>query len=403
MPADTQEFPRPRSLSPQLLKDVWAASRDAGKKPAAPGIDGLRARQFGNNLEQNLSRIAKQLQLGEYHFSRLRPVPVPKSNDQFRLICVPTVADRLVQRAIRYRLEQNDRLGVVTGVNYGFIRGQGGVKAALDEAIRRRTRNEWVLKTDIQSFFDRIERPRLKQAVKSKLRSNSLVPLLWRVIDCEAASREFKRFGIRAGYGLRQGMPLSPLLSNFVLSDFDRKVSRAGIDLLRYADDLIVFGPSRKALETALEMIAEELGKLGHEIPPPGKDSKTQLVPPQQPVEFLGLEICYKDTAGRYVARIPKRSKKRILARISEEFSGENALREFPDFRSFCVRLAGVPMAYRGAFGEAEDWERFEPELRGACDAVLAGVFATIFGGAAVRSLDKQKKKFLGLSGLDYD
>ena len=201
-------------LTRDALLHVWRASRDAGSSPGAKGIDGLTARQFGENRDHHLSRIVEDLKSGSYRFADLRPFFIPKKSGKFRVICVPTVTDRLVQRVIIGQLTRNDRFHLINPVSFGFVKGRG-VHAAIAEAIKRRADREWVLKTDIQSFFDRIDRTKLKELIKRRLRNHSLIPLLCDAVDCEVRARtqldrrRLQELGIHGGRGLRQGCHLS--------------------------------------------------------------------------------------------------------------------------------------------------------------------------------------------------
>lgn len=403
MPPDTAQPPRPsRIITPAVLLQAWQESRDSSAKPGAKGIDGLTGRQFNENRELQFSRIIEDIKRGSYSFSDLRPFFIPKKSGKLRVICVPTVKDRLVQRVMIEALTRKDRFHLLNPVSFGFIRGKG-VRAAIDEAIDRRAKREWVLKTDIQSFFDTINRPQLKELVARRLRGHSLVPLLCDAIDCEVRAKtktdrvRLQQLQIHPGRGLRQGMPLSPLLSNLVLAGFDRAAQSRGHDIMRYADDLILFGESKSQLEDGFTFLVQELKKVGHSVPAPGVDSKTEFIDPKKPVEFLGMEIVHKETLSRYVCRIPKAVRKRILSNIVSENTVETALRDKETFDGLCKRLSGLPSAYRSAFRQAEDWPNFEPEILQACNKALAQVFVSIFGSRAVDALPPAVRQFLGI------
>lgn len=404
MPADTS-YPRAvRVLTRDNLLRTWRGSRDATKKPGAKGVDGISARQFKANLEFHLDRILLDVKRSSYRYSRLRPFFIPKKNGR-RVICVPTIADRLVQRTVAQYLAKVDRLRLLNEVSYGFIL-ERGVAKAVKEAKAIRTSREWVLKTDIQSFFDRIDRTKLKEQIRRRLGRHSLVPFLSAAVDCELRpaspeeAKELKSLGIRVGLGLRQGMPLSPLLANLCLADFDRAAIAAKYKIIRYADDLILFGDSRAEVEDGYNFIADELKKVGHSIPCPGPGSKTEFVAPKQPVEFLGLEIVHKETAGGYVCRIPKSVKAGILSDIADKSSLANAIKGGSTFNDVRSRLAGLPNSYASAFQLAEDWHSFEPQVMAACSNALVRLYNDIFGTAIIQGLPDNYKRFLGISGF---
>lgn len=384
---------------------AWRESRDSGSSPGAKGIDGLTARQFGENRDQQVSRIIEDLKRGAHRFSDLRPFFIPKKSGKLRVICVPTVVDRLVQRVMIDQLTRNDRFHLVNPVSFGFVRGKG-VRAAIEEAIKRRADREWALKTDIQSFFDRIDRAKLKDLIKRRLRRHSLIPLLCDAVDCEVRAKtqldrsRLQQLGIHGGIGLRQGMPLSPLLSNLVLADFDKAALARGYDVLRYADDLILFGQTRDQLDDGFRFMVDELKKVGHVVPPPGAGSKTEFIDPRKPVEFLGVEIVYREKLARYVCRIPKSVKLAILNDIRSDNTVEAALAEGETFASLNARLSALPAAYRSALRHAEDWQEFETHVVKACSHALEQALVSIFGVPAVQALSAERRRFLGIAGV---
>ncbi|WP_187290826.1 reverse transcriptase domain-containing protein [Hyphomicrobium denitrificans] len=409
MPVDTAKYPRPsKHFTIATANRIWEASRDASRNPGVAGIDGVSATQFSQNLQNNLRILSRSVIAGSFRFKNLRPFFPPKKNGGHRVICVPTVADRLVQRMIVESLTTNDRFRLVNDASYGFIRGRS-VRDAVAKAIATRTNYEWVLKTDIESYFDRISRDELADKIKRKLGQHSLVPLLLQAIRCEVRTKSHRdrdklaASGVVHGQGLRQGMPLSPLLSNLVLGNFDRKVQKAGFRFLRYADDLIVFGASKSEVEAAFGLIVSELEKLGHTVPEPGEKSKTQYVCPQKPVEFLGVDIFFKGEANSYVCRIPKNVKLQILTDISEEYAYANIVKRFGDLGALARSLSGVPAAYRNAYSHADDWPAFEPQLRKECSRAFLGVYEAIFGKQAISGLEAKARAFLGIKDIQFD
>src|SRR5262249_5754818 len=161
----------------------------------------------------NLDHIIKRLHEGKYGFSRLRPVFIEKpGSNKERVICIPTVRDRLVQKAIVEYLASCRKLPIRNSSSFGFIKGLG-TSDAIARAVELRSVYEWCLKTDIESFFDQVPRKFLKDRVAAALPDHSLVPLICNAIDCEIKGSADIRArvaaqGIHNGSGIRQGMPL---------------------------------------------------------------------------------------------------------------------------------------------------------------------------------------------------
>jgi len=296
----SKRFPKPtKILSKAKLFAAWKGSRDSTSDPGRPGIDGITAEQFALRIDERLATLADDLRSGKYHPSRLKPVLIPKpDSDRYRLICIPVIRDRVVQKAILNHLVLHDKLHVENEFSFGFIAGKG-TSHAMDRAIDLRRKYDWCLKTDIEAFFDRIARSEAKTRVSRALRNSSLVPLIHSFIDCEIRQTKFARpklikQGIVEGRGLRQGMPLSPMLANLVLSDFDASFRRQKIEMVRYADDLLLFFDSKRAAQDGFQFVRQQLAEQGLTIPELGGEfSKTQIVAPRQPVTFLGLELFY--------------------------------------------------------------------------------------------------------------
>ena len=298
------------------LRDVWREFLARSGKKSSAGVDSVDLAQFKQDLHRRLSDISTEMRTG-YTFSPLRGVVLPKKDaGKTRLICVPTIADRLVQRAVLRLIEARaPTLGIVHDVSFGFVRPPGdskrGTHAARAEAVKRRKEYPWVLKADIAAFFDNINRKQLVEEWGKKFRLTSLQPLVFGAINCEVQSdsdrvrASIAQNKIRPGRGLRQGMPLSPILSNFVLKDFDRVVGQ-GRSMVRYADDMLVFASSRAECDEAEAVVVQELGKLGLEL----SVTKTRRHEPDEgcriprdgawPDEWRGLRLdCLGTTAGR--------------------------------------------------------------------------------------------------------
>ncbi|WP_410052235.1 reverse transcriptase domain-containing protein, partial [Bradyrhizobium sp. SZCCHNS30582] len=151
-------------------------------------MDGVTAERFGARIQEQLSELSSELRSGSYRPRRLRPVFIPKPNSTTeRLICIPAVRDRVVQKAIVSYLVNTEKFPIENEFSFGFIRGRGTVHA-VQRALELRHRYSWCLKTDIEAFFDRIPRSDAKLRVSKSLRSSSLVPLIHQFIDCEIAS-----------------------------------------------------------------------------------------------------------------------------------------------------------------------------------------------------------------------
>lgn len=393
-------------LSKARLRNAWEKSRDATTKAGRPGIDGVSAQQFAAKLDSNLQTLTRILRDGTYGPSRLRAVLIPKPNsEKFRLICIPTIRDRVVQRTIVDYLVENKKFPIYNSSSYGFIKGRG-TQSAIARAVVLRSKYDWCLKTDIEAFFDRIPRAYLKGRVIASLRANSLVPLIEKIIDCEIKEdrllkpRLLKQ-GIKPGVGVRQGMPLSPILANLVLAEFDREVERAGIEMVRYADDILIFFASKAAANDGHDLIKAKLNQLNLDIPELADRTKTELKGPQEPVDFLGREIVYRANASAYVSQVSRKQIAKIKLLLEDEYKYESRRKQNSNFQDTIVELWRSISSYLGIYRDAYNFSILDSALRGAARRIISDIFKDVFGDAALAKVTDDGRDFLGIGELN--
>jgi len=400
-------FPKPvRIISKAALFRSWNASRDSSRSAARPGIDNVSAAQFAAKLDTNLATTARLLRLGRFGFSKLRAVFVPKpDSDKERLICVPVIRDRLVQRVIGEYLTSKKSFPIYNSSSFGLIKGRGP-REAIGAVVRLRSKYKWCLKTDIEAFFDRIPRQYLKKKVYDCLGVHSLTPLIFDAIDCEvkitAKNREkLAKQKISAGRGVRQGTPLSPILANLALADFDRQISKAKIEMVRYADDLVLFFDSKEAAQSGQDLVKSILKEIQLDIPDIYDGSKTKIVSQSDPLDFLGREIVYLESENEFVARVASKQVQKIKNRLLEDYSLKARLDSRSSFQDTIVNLSKSIAAYLGIYRDAFNYTSFEDEVRGHARVIVQKLFQDLFGQDALKSLSAGSRKFLGIEILD--
>lgn len=398
-------YSRPlRIASRENIKKAWFDSRDARGNGGARGLDNVTARGFRERLETNILNLRAKILNHEYQFQDLKPHFIDKGDGTQRIICVPTVEDRLVQRIILRNLTLDcDKLDVLTDVSFGIKKGRDqGVHSAVRKALQTRQEFPWVLKTDVSKFFDRIDRDDLKKKVKARLGKSSVVPLILNAIDCEVKpenSEDAKIIaanGIERGLGVRQGMPLSPLLSNLVLNNFDRKINRKGIKLIRYADDIIAFASSQEECEEILMFVEKELERVKLSIPSI-KDEKTKTVirPPDAAVTFLGVEI-YMQGGNGYSKRIPKTTMQRAVNAIRQHSDLAWNIKNGYNFAKVTQRLKDIPDGYKSAFAGCSNLAALQEQMKQEALKVRNALVKDIFGSDVIERLTDEQKTFMG-------
>jgi len=164
---------------------------------------------------------------------------------------VPTVLDRFIQQAVMQVLQSRwDR--TFSEHSYGFRPGRSAHQAV--EAAQKyiAAGYRWCVDLDLEKFFDRVSHDKLMAKIAERVSDKRLLKLI----------RTFLTAGVMEGglvspvdEGTPQGGPLSPLLSNIVLDEFDRELERRGLRFARYADDSNVYVRSRRAGERVMESL----------------------------------------------------------------------------------------------------------------------------------------------------
>ncbi len=406
-----REFPKPQQIaSIRNIEDAWNESNDSKGTGSARGVDGETAYKFKGRLQTNFQEIRQQLVEDTYKFNKLRAFPVEKKPGKYRIICIPTIRDRLVQRLILRTLtwdskrgKERDCLQTQTKISYGVRKGkEQSVHGAIKAAIKYRNQYGWVIKTDISQFFDQIPRKKLKKLVSARLGTSSLVPLINKAIDCELETPKdddlqdiIKTNGIKPKVGLRQGMPLSPLLSNLILNKFDRKAERKGLKLIRYADDIIAFASNKTEAEEIFAFIDAELRKIELGVPALGEGEKSEIVPPNKPVIFLGVSI-YKKKNGQYDRKIPDATFEKAKDKVRDHKDLSWNLKKGYSYADVVRRLKDIPEGYSSAFGDCTNLSSLLDLLRKESIEVKEHLISSIFGEEVYASLSDKEKEFLG-------
>ena len=251
------------------------------RKNGATGVDGQTWHEYGENLEANLQSLLDRAKSGRYRAPPVNRVHIPKAGSptQTRPIGIPTLEDKVLQRAVVMLLEPIYEQDFVQG-SYGFRPGRGAHQAL--ERLWQEMMNAdggWVLEVDISKFFDTLDHGHLRQFVQHRVRDGVLLRLIGKWLN--AGVMESGQLSYPES-GSPQGGVISPLLANiylhYVLDEwFEQEVQPrlAGrAYLIRYADDFVIGFTNEKDAHRVKEVLPKRFGRYGLQIHP----EKTRLV-----------------------------------------------------------------------------------------------------------------------------
>jgi len=383
------------------LRQAWKSLLDhtPSRHRGTSGVDGESVRQFGDNTDRNLRQLSSELKSTNFHFNGLKAHFEEKPTGGLRIICISTVRDRIVQRAVlEYLHSQTDpRYRLENEISYGFIKGRT-VHQAVERAIKLRTVSPWVYKTDISAFFDSLPRARLKAEIAKFIRLRSLHPLLLNAVDCEIEPRDknqkekLARTHLKVGIGVRQGMPLSPYFANLILRSFDAEVQRNGLSTVRYADDLIFFASSEQECKEIHLFCKESLASIGLSIPDVG-DKKTHIWSPTESAVFLGVSLELNGNS-RYVINLTNHQMTNKRARLLELTDDATIKSHELTLTEIIRKLDGRISGWLGCYDYVNNYDLFEQRLFDWRKLVLEKLFAEQLG---LTEMTKNRRRFLGI------
>jgi RNA-directed DNA polymerase len=217
-------------LDPENLRE--ALKRVKANKGSA-GVDRVTVDQMPDYLRQRWPGIREQLLEGTYKPQPVLRVEIPKPEGGVRKLGIPVVLDRFLQQAVMQVL-QSKWDPTFSEHSYGF-RPKRSARQAVVQAQEYIVQGyTWVVDLDLEKFFDRVNHDKLMGLVAKRITDKRVLKLIRAFLNAGVME---KGLVSAVDEGTPQGGPLSPLLSNIVLDEFDRELERRGLRFARYADD----------------------------------------------------------------------------------------------------------------------------------------------------------------------
>lgn len=307
--AEAAQRNRGRLLSLAHHIDVEALRRAYSRirNNAAVGVDGVTKEEYGKALEENLRDLHGRLKTMRYRHQPIRRVLIDKEGGKKRPIGVSTIEDKIVQDSLRELLQviyEQDFLAC----SYGSRPGCSAHDALRSlDAVAHQGKANWVLEADIVSFYERIDRTRLKDLLQRRIADKSLMRLIGKCLHVGVLESGVV---MSPETGTVQGSSLSPILANVYLHYaldlwFEEEVKRrlrGQAVLIRYCDDFVITFERRDDAERVYKWLEERLGQYGLELHP----EKTRLLDFRRPpsdkdrgkgpgtLEFLGFTVQWR-------------------------------------------------------------------------------------------------------------
>jgi RNA-directed DNA polymerase len=252
--------PAALTLIEQVVRreNLVAAHARVVRNGGAPGVDGMTVDELMPHCRQHWARLREQLLSGTDIPQPVRRVEIPKPDGKgMRMLGIPTVFDRFIQQALLQVLSPIVD-PTFSDASFGFRPGRSTHHAVQRARSYIAAGYRWMVDVDLEKFFDRVNHDVLMARVARRVKDKRVLLLIRRYL--QAGMLEGGLVSARTE-GTPQGGPLSPLLSNILLDEWDRELERRGHRFVRYADDCNVYVRSQVAGERVLASLERWLSE----------------------------------------------------------------------------------------------------------------------------------------------
>jgi group II intron reverse transcriptase/maturase len=330
------------------------------KKNGAAGVDGVTAKEYEVNLQENLKGLLERAKSGRYKAPPVKRSYIPKGDGkgELRPIGIPTLEDKTLQRAVCMLLEPIYEQGFKDS-SFGFRPGRSQHQAL--GVIRNETmeiNGGWILDVDIRKYFDTIEHRQVQEMLRQRVNDGVITKLIGKWLNAGVQEKGQLSY---PEFGSPQGGVISPLLSNIYLHHvmdvwFEMVVKPrmlGKVFMVRFADDIIVGFSDKQDAIRVLEVLPRRFGKFGLTVHP----EKTRLVPFNRPrkedqkpdekcgtFDFLGFTHYWGRSMKGYWVVKRKTVSKRLSSKIQGVAKWCRDNRHLPirdQHKTLCVKLQG--------------------------------------------------------------
>ena len=345
------------------------------RKDGAAGIDGVTAADYERELEANLESLLNRIKSGRYHAPPVRRHYIPKADGRKRPLGIPTLEDKVAQRAVLMILEPIYEADFQP-CSYGFRPGRSAhdALAALRGGIADQG-HRWVIDADLSEYFDSIEHGHLRTILDLRIKDGVVRRMIDKWLKAGVLEEGTLR---RSDTGAPQGGVLSPMLSNIFLHHvldewFEREARprmKGTCQLVRFADDFVATFEDRQSGERLLSVLGRRLGRYGLRL----HATKTRYVDFRPPCrngheadttfDFLGFtHVWGRSRRGRMVVRqFTAKSRFARATKVVYDWCKRNRHTPITQQRAHLARVIRGHCAYYGLTGNGKrlSWFRHQ-------------------------------------------
>ena len=308
-------------INVDMLREAYRQTR----KDKAPGVDKVTAREYAENLDENLNNLRDRLKTGMYVAPPVERVWIDKENGKKRPIGKPTFEDKIVQRAVEMILSaiyEQMFYELSHGFRKGHIQHQA-LHELREQCIRLNI--GWIVSADITGLFDNIDHGHLREIIKQRVNDGGILRLIGKWLNAGVMEEGIVTYPEK---GTPQGGVISPLLSNIflhhVLDDwFVREVKprmKGRCFIIRWADDFIIGFELESDARRVMEVLPKRFARFGLAL----HSEKTTMIPFRKPslnnkagtkkgtFDFLGFTFFWARSRRGYWVIKKKTLKKRL-------------------------------------------------------------------------------------------
>jgi group II intron reverse transcriptase/maturase len=303
---DTNQMLKQAAAMPNLARALLNVARNKGSS----GVDRISVEEVVKRSRSLLSKLHRSLLDGKYRAGEIRRVWIPKPGGGKRGLGIPNVVDRIVQQSILQVLEPVFE-PMFHDSSHGFRPSRGAQTAVKEAKGYVEQGHNVVVDMDLSKFFDKVNHQRLLNRMALHVKDKEILKLIHQMLKTKVVMPDGTKVIVKEG--TPQGGPISPLLSNIVLDELDKELSKRGLKFVRYADDFRIYVKSERSGKRVMESIKRFLEKkLRLKV-----NEEKSSVRGAEKGEFLGIEFRRAED-GKISVHLSKRSIKRIYEKLRE-------------------------------------------------------------------------------------